>query len=80
MPCPNGVDIPTNFQLLNDAKTFGTGHYGLNRNLYTDMAEPRRGGSCVACGECAPQCPQEIAVPDELQTVHEYFTKKDAKE
>ncbi len=71
LPCPHGVNIPRNFSLFND-------HHMLNdpaaRNRYYGLlSEKERASGCVACGECVEKCPQQIAIPDELQYVAELF-------
>ncbi len=70
MPCPQGVDIPCNFQLFNDASTFGNNVEGLNRNIYAQMSESARAAACVKCRECEERCPQKIAIPEELEKVN----------
>jgi predicted aldo/keto reductase-like oxidoreductase len=61
MPCPNGVNIPRNFDLYNggyiheDPRT--------SRALYSRfLAEAERAGACTQCGVCEEKCPQEIPV------------------
>jgi len=73
MPCPEGVDIPGNFQLYNAAEVFGGNQRGLNRNLYRQLSPERRAESCVACGACEEKCPQSIAISEELKKVHAAF-------
>ncbi|NQT88148.1 aldo/keto reductase, partial [bacterium] len=75
MPCPEGVDIPRNFQLYNDAETFKGAHEGLNRNLYAMQPETARASACVACRECEEKCPQSIEVSEWMPKVVERFTK-----
>lgn len=69
MPCPNGVDIPRNFELYNLAITFkepmqGKSHY----NWHTPVAE--QAGSCIGCGDCEPECPQKIKISDWMPRIH----------
>jgi predicted aldo/keto reductase-like oxidoreductase len=74
MPCPEGIDIPKMFSLLNDASLFG------------NVAEERRGyemevgsghsaaaSACTKCGQCAEACPQQLDVPRELAGVAKTF-------
>jgi uncharacterized protein len=72
-PCPSGVDIPEVFSLYNAASMFdtrkGTGAW-YKASL---VAERHDAGSCVRCGECAPKCPQGIAIPDRLDEARAYF-------
>ncbi len=62
MPCPEGVDIPANFEILNTERIFGL----------TDHARARYaalGGQaalCRLCNKCVPLCPQDLAIPERL--------------
>jgi predicted aldo/keto reductase-like oxidoreductase len=78
MPCPNGVDIPRNFELYNQAAVYG--NESLARNLYSwHMPEETRAGECIACGECETRCPQQIEISDWMGRVHErLLIKEDA--
>lgn len=69
MPCPNGVDIPANFEIYNYA------------HLYEDISTARikyqifvpetaRASVCIACHDCEDQCPQKIPVSDWMPKVH----------
>jgi hypothetical protein len=75
LPCPNGVNIPRNFELYNDAV------------IHDDPAAPRmyygrflgekeRAGACLACRECEEKCPQAIAISDWMPKVHEALGEK----
>ena len=71
LPCPHGVNIPRNFSLCND-------HHMLNdpaarARYYSLLGEKERASACIACGECLEKCPQQIAIPDELQEVADLF-------
>ena len=69
LPCPNGVDIPGNFQTYNDAFL----HEDLrgSRRRYQLFTEPAvRADACVACGECEDHCPQKIPISDWMPRVH----------
>jgi predicted aldo/keto reductase-like oxidoreductase len=66
MPCPNGVDIPSNLQLYNeifllDDRDFSPFFYN---NL---MDKSQQGVNCIECGVCAEKCPQNIDIVDELK-------------
>ncbi len=47
MPCPEGVNIPLNFEYYNDAKTFGGNAASLSKNLYLDAPENTRASACI---------------------------------
>lgn len=73
MPCPNGVNIPANFNAYNqysmfDNKIYARGMYAVT--LMGLMDRERSDASlCVKCGACAKKCPQKIAIPNELKAV-----------
>jgi predicted aldo/keto reductase-like oxidoreductase len=70
MPCPNGVNIPRNFDLYNQAVTYnnlfmGKAHY----NWHTEESE--RASSCTECALCEEKCPQGIKISELMPKVHE---------
>ena len=66
MPCPGGVDIPSNLQLYNE--TFLTGDKEFSPFFYNNlMDESQRGFNCTECGECMEKCPQKIDIIKELK-------------
>lgn len=75
MPCPAGVDIPNNFNFINE-------HYFLDhdnqkkalKEKYTSkVAVGEQASMCVECGTCEEACPQNIGIIDELKHVAEVF-------
>lgn len=63
MPCPNGVDIPFNFELYNAAEVYDdvkTSRFRYSRFL----GEGARASACVACRACEPKCPQQIPISE----------------
>jgi hypothetical protein len=73
LPCPNGVDIPLNLRLYNDAKIYGQNGFVLNRNLYRMLPASSQAGSCKACQECEPKCPQQLPIPSWLERINKEF-------
>jgi predicted aldo/keto reductase-like oxidoreductase len=83
MPCPSGVAIPVNFDLLNLVSWNGMNPYA--KTAYTWMAstpeeaakQPDNGNAslCAECGECLDKCPQHINIPEELKRVVMVFEK-----
>jgi len=70
MPCPNGVAIPRNFELYNQATVYG--NEDLAGSLYNyHMPEAERAGACIACRECEEKCPQQLEISALLMEVHE---------
>lgn len=62
MPCPEGVDIPGNFEILNLDRVFGLRDHARSRYAGLDGSAAR----CRLCGKCVPLCPQKLAIPDRL--------------
>lgn len=73
LPCPNGVSIPVNFELFNNATVFQGNSVTLCRNLYYFLPETQRASACLACGACEERCPQGIPIVETLQRVQEQF-------
>lgn len=71
MPCPNGVAIPTIFQLYNNAVMYDDMHMG--RMIYTAPFGPKeneRADNCTECGECMEKCPQNVEISGWLKKEH----------
>jgi predicted aldo/keto reductase-like oxidoreductase len=78
MPCPNGINIPRNFDLYNQAKAynnlfFGKSHY----NWHTEKSE--QAGSCTECALCEEKCPQGIKISELMPVVHETLVFKEGE-
>ena len=73
MPCPEGVDIPRNLHLYNDALVFKGNQRDLNRNLYRLLPEQARAEACVACCKCEEACPQGIKISAWMPCIHDLF-------
>jgi len=75
LPCPNGVSIPRNFELYNDAvihedPTLPRFTYG------RFLTETERAGHCSACKECEEKCPQAIPISEWMPKVHDLLGAK----
>jgi predicted aldo/keto reductase-like oxidoreductase len=68
MPCPNGLDIPANFEFFNYAHAFNDLMTARLRYkvFFTDS---QRSSSCMDCGSCEPLCPQKIDIPQWMAKV-----------
>ena len=73
LPCPNGVNIPINFELYNQATVFKGSSVVLCRNLYNSLPEAERASACQECRSCEEKCPQQIPISETLGTVREQF-------
>ncbi len=80
MPCPNGVEIPTIFNVFNEATMYDS--FSNARFLYTGGAldglkDGQRADNCQECMECVEKCPQQIPIPDWLRKAHEKLSVTD---
>jgi predicted aldo/keto reductase-like oxidoreductase len=68
MPCPNGVNIPRNFEIYNQG--FMYGKIDDARRAYNNwFAEDERAHNCIECLECEEKCPQYIPITKWLPKV-----------
>ncbi|MBO5573955.1 MAG: aldo/keto reductase [Clostridium sp.] len=69
MPCPKGVDIPTNFyyyNLMYLEEKKGRARFEFARNMGMQK-EPAFASQCVGCGKCEQHCPQHIPIREKLR-------------
>ena len=69
MPCPNGVDIPKNFAVLNEAAMYN--RFANARRAYTRIPEEARASACIQCRQCEELCPQSIEISEWMPLIHE---------
>ena len=62
MPCPEGVNIPANFEILNLERVFGLTEHA--RSRYAALTG--KAALCRLCGKCTERCPQDLASPERL--------------
>jgi predicted aldo/keto reductase-like oxidoreductase len=63
MPCPNGVNIPENFEIYNNG--FIHDDMKHSRISYSRfLAEKERASACKQCKECEEKCPQKIKISE----------------
>ena len=74
MPCPNGVSISDIFSLYNASAMFDRKAWSANwyKNMLLSAGEGA--DQCTECGECAPKCPQKIAICEVLKQAHAHLT------
>ena len=89
MPCPFGVDIPTNFATYNDAVTKhilplpdkSSAGYAAAYKTFSDAykkAIPDKkkwAEACQDCEECLSKCPQQIRIPNQMARIVETLRK-----
>ena len=68
--CPNEIAIPEIFRLYNQQEI--TGDYYGSRAAYKALGT-KNAQSCVNCGLCAQQCPQQIPIPQKLKEIDGEF-------
>lgn len=73
LPCPQGVNIPRNFELYNDKVAFAGRQDQHNNIMYRMMAEHEKASACVQCGECEAKCPQGIEIASWMPRAVESF-------
>jgi predicted aldo/keto reductase-like oxidoreductase len=71
-PCPEGVNIPLIFELMNYHRVYKAEKYA--RETYKligvlEMFPGKRADACTECGECEPKCPQGIPIIEQLKEV-----------
>jgi uncharacterized protein len=75
MPCPNGVDIPLNLNLLNDFYIYQNMEKPAGN--YTFLSAKKMSASyCTDCGECEEKCSQNLPIRKYLKETAETFGKE----
>jgi predicted aldo/keto reductase-like oxidoreductase len=69
-PCPEGVNVPLIFELMNYHRVYKAEKYA--RETYKligvlEMFPGKRADECTECGECGPKCPQDIPIIEQLK-------------
>ena len=66
MPCPNGVNIPRNFEMYNYYKVYGFEDYALQQ-FARMVSREQDAAKCIECGTCMDLCPQNIQIISQLK-------------
>lgn len=70
LPCPNGVEIPRNFAVYNEAVMFNDPEH--SRDAYKRwIPDEGKASVCIQCQECEPKCPQHILISQWMPLVDE---------
>ncbi len=76
MPCPAGVNIPGCFATWNTYHMYQ--NYNTVRwNWEVALGDEHQPKNCVQCGKCEAQCPQKIAIREDLKRVQADLDKKE---
>lgn len=79
MPCPYGIDIPSNLIFVDKAVADGYMPGGLDEPDFAEkgkdfliryeaaMPDAAQSQHCISCGECLGTCPVDIKIPEQLQ-------------
>jgi predicted aldo/keto reductase-like oxidoreductase len=81
MPCPQGINIPRVFELMNYHKIYGLTDYAKSdyAKLMVPLSERTEGwyreqgldaSQCVECGQCEAKCPQHLKIIEQLKETH----------
>jgi len=76
MPCPQGINIPKVFSIMNYHKVYGLTEYA--KKQYENLGKKDGFGSspedCIECGQCEDKCPQFIEIRDQLKRIQKEFS------
>ncbi|MEA4908628.1 MAG: aldo/keto reductase, partial [Anaerolineaceae bacterium] len=75
LPCPNGVNIPLNFDTYNQAAMYNDlehSRFAYNRFVPADQ----NASNCIQCEECLAKCPQHIPISTWMPVVEEVLGLK----
>lgn len=67
MPCPFGVDIPSNFKYWNNCFVYGD--EVLFKGKYNKLSNEAKATNCKDCGACEKMCPQQLPIREDLKRV-----------
>ncbi len=74
MPCPQEVNIPLNFQMMNYHKVYGITEYAKAEYAKigtTAWMKGKKAEECIECGICEEKCPQKIEIRKQLRETAE---------
>ena len=70
MPCPQGVNIPLNFSLMNHHRVYGLTEHAKSQYAQIGKVDWMKGepaSACIECGQCEPKCPQKLPIMEQLK-------------
>ncbi|MDR0374735.1 MAG: aldo/keto reductase [Treponema sp.] len=74
MPCPQDINIPEIFTLMNYHRVYGLTDYARDNYAQIGKVDWRKYkdvSACVQCGLCEEKCPQKLPICSQLQETHE---------
>lgn len=85
MPCPQGINIPHVFSLMNNHRIYGLTDYAKKEYASLSIPLDKRennwvkehgldASSCAECGECEGKCPQRLQIIKQLKETHKELT------
>ena len=70
LPCPNGVNIPRNFEVYNEGAMYNDPDNA--RRAYKQwIKDESKAAQCIQCQECEDKCPQKINISEWMPVVDE---------
>ena len=89
MPCPYGVNIPSNFSFYNDAMNSqllplpetSAPDYAERQSRFAEayreaIPAEQRANQCIDCEACLSKCPQQIRIPNQMGRIVELIRKR----
>jgi predicted aldo/keto reductase-like oxidoreductase len=69
MPCPQGVNIPHIFRMMNYHRVYGITDYARHgyAEIGTGWIPGKRADACNECGACEAKCPQKLRIREQLK-------------
>jgi len=72
LPCPQGIDIPLMFGLLNNGSLYGRlDEERMGYGIEIKFGKTSPASACSECEQCIEACPQHLDIPRELTKVVE---------
>lgn len=76
LPCPQEINIPRVFELMNYHKVYGLTEYACKEFQKLQKNEEKSGPeACVECGACEEKCPQNIEIIQQLKESKKALSK-----
>ncbi|KYH28950.1 MULTISPECIES: aldo/keto reductase [Clostridium] len=68
-PCPQGIDIPTQFLLEGYLKRYNLKDWAVERYV----SQEHGAKDCISCGKCEPKCPYNLPIRNMMKRVYSAF-------